>query len=422
MSDSESDIVTLSLPASGLKISKWVEYRANSNFLTPTDGFEFTLAVDSISDQAREGLRAGARVTIDVNDHVQADGYIDRVTTSASRGGGTVMRVEGCDRLAQVVRAGIDPRVRFTEGQTLLDLLETVFAPFGYTTDNMLVSNETNRNIRSGQTQGGKTSISHSKKKGTTVKPLKSFVIHQLKPYHGERAFAFASRITQRFGLWIWLSAEGNVLIVGNPTFDQPPRYTLHNKRNGSGTRGIISGVAHEDSSDQPSCIVATGFSYGGETDRSNHKVIVVNEIVAMAADGFATDAVSKIISANEDASQLPLRTVFPSTALRPHPAAQPIYPHDQESQTLEQLQGFARRELALKQQHSLHVTYHVEGHTTNSDVIWCTDCIVDVDDDFLGIHEPMWILSRTFEKSRHAGTTTTLELIRPYTLAFSSQ
>lgn len=411
MTDAEADVCEVSFPRFGIRIDKWLRYRVNSQFTTPSDGFDLEVARKDLDDTTLSAIENGEEIAIRINGHTQAQGYIDRVSTRASRESGTIVCIEGSDKIAQVVRAGVDPEhAQFAEGQTLLDAIKTLFGPFGYTEDNILVSNDTNRNLRSGQVRGQKVS-----KKGKT---LKSFTLHQLKAYPNEGVFAYASRLSQRHGLWIWLSAEGNVLIVSRPNFRQPPRYRLFDKRNGEDdVTNILHGEARKDSSQQPSCIVATGFSFGGEADRSHLKVIAVNELVAMGPDKFAVPAVAKIISDHQDASQLPLRDIFPPSAIRPHPAAQPLYLHDQESQTLDQLQNFARRELALRQKEALHVSYTVPGHDQNG-TIWCVDTIVDVDDDARNIHEPLWVLGRTFEKSRN-GTFTHLEVIRPFTLSF---
>lgn len=415
MTEAESDVVEMGFPRYGFGIDRWVSYAANSNFLTPVDGFEFVVSDDAIDDTIRLALKSGEEFIIKVNGVIQAQGYIDKVTTESSRGGGTVVRIEGCDKLAQPVRAGLDPRTRFPNNVTLLDVLLKVFGPFGYEKiADFVSSNDVNRDVKMGQIRGDTVS-----RKG---KPLKGYVLHQTKPYPGEGCYAFAARLSQRHGLWIWLSALDGQLIVSRPDFKQKPQLYLFDHRDGaSRLTNILHGVAREDMSQQPSCIVATGYSYGGEADRSHLKVIAVNEIVSLRSDGKLTDGVKKVITDNPDALVLPIRgaDVFVDAALRPHPNAQPIYLHDQESQKPEQLEGFARRELAKHQKDSLHVTYTAQGHSQEG-VVWCVDSMVDVDDDARGIHENMWILGRTFEKSRE-GTFTRLELIRPFTLSFGS-
>jgi len=47
----------------------------------------------------------------------------------------------------------------------------------------------------------------------------------------------------------------------------------------------------------------------------------------------------------------------------------------------------------------------------------WAVDTMVDVQDDVGGVYEPLYVLSRTFHKSRSGGTKTDLELIRRYSL-----
>jgi prophage tail gpP-like protein len=61
-----------------------------------------------------------------------------------------------------------------------------------------------------------------------------------------------------------------------------------------------------------------------------------------------------------------------------------------------------------------------VYGHTQDGHP-FAVDTLIDVDDDVLGLHEPMWVMERTYTKSRSAGTTTTLTLIRRYTLDLSA-
>ncbi len=97
------------------------------------------------------------------------------------------------------------------------------------------------------------------------------------------------------------------------------------------------------------------------------------------------------------------------------------MYLHDDESATTEQLQCFIRRELALRQRRSLTYSVEMPGHTQNGKP-WAVDTMVTVDDDYNRIHEDLYVLSRTFSKSRQGGTKTHLELIRPGTLEFADQ
>ncbi len=401
----ESEEIVLELPESGLRIGKWTSYSFNSHFLTPTDEFHFTIAHENLPQIERRALESGARVTLTVNGHITCDGYIDDIYGGNDRAGGSEIHIDGRDRLAQAVDSNMDPRVRFADPGNLSDFLVKVFSPFGWVTeDQFLENNQTNRGVLTGQLRGVRT----THKKGIIFKNTR---LHQLKPYPNEGVFAFASRIAQRHGLWIWLSAEGNVLIVAKPDFDQDPLFQL--QRTLDATRihnNIISGGARTSLKNQPSIIVAQGFCGGGEFSKSRMTVLMQNP--AVDCDNGA------ILAAYPDATQVALELDVPSIkSKRPRP----MYLHDDESHTPEELQNFVRREMALRMRHCFSANYVVSGHT-NSGAPWCVDAIAKVDDEraFPPLHEPLWILGRTFSKTRGAqGTQTHLEMIRPHTLVF---
>ena len=99
-----------------------------------------------------------------------------------------------------------------------------------------------------------------------------------------------------------------------------------------------------------------------------------------------------------------------------------PVFLHDDESKTQEQLNNFVRREMSLAVRKSLTAEYTVEGHGQKNEddggfVPWDIDTVVDVLDDVAGIAERMYVVGRGFEKSRQSGTTTRLELIRLHSI-----
>lgn len=96
-----------------------------------------------------------------------------------------------------------------------------------------------------------------------------------------------------------------------------------------------------------------------------------------------------------------------------------PVFLYDHESRTEEQLEAFLRRELALRLRNALAATYTVAGHTSDG-AVWNIDTIALVDDEWSGIVDALWILSRTFMKDRHGGTQTRLELIQRDSLEFA--
>lgn len=409
------------------EVTNFAEYTFQADFLTPTDGFNFVIGDEAVLHSLRSNVYVGQEVTLSVNGYVQAGGFIDHLKIHSARGGGSEMHVEGRDWLSPSVDAEMDPRTSFQSSSTLLDVIRGAFGPYGFgDIGQILSSDEANGNIITGQKRGLKTT-----KKGKTPKGLLG---HQLKPYPHEGVFAFASRMSQRFGLWIWASADGQNLIVDEPDFTQKSIYELRNALDDTGTNNLITSDFDSKAENQPTVIVATGVGGGGDQGRSGMKVIVVNELFGIDVqtpsptttfvqpyrpDFTAGVAfVQKIIDANPGATVLPTRSDFRQLPFFDRARLRVIYLHDDESHTPDELASFARRELALKQQHGFVYRTALEGHTISGVPIY-TNSIANVVDEVAGLQNRMWCRSRTFHLSRSGGTTSTADWLLPFTLDF---
>jgi prophage tail gpP-like protein len=426
----EDDGITLLLEdgrGPAVELTKFKEYAFSSNFLTPTDGFTFTMGDEAISKSILESIFIGQQVSLRIGGYVQAGGFIDRMPMKTSRRGGTEITITGRDWLSPAVDAHVDPdTVRFSPQQSLLDILVACFSPYGFGGINQIQADDSaNFNVITGQSRGTKTS--------KTGKPLKAFQLHQLKPWPREGVFEFASRLSQRFGLWIWVSADGLTLFVSEPDFTQKPIYNIvHNQSECT----YLEGEIDPNAENQPAIIVATGFGGGGAQGRAGMKVIMVNELLGLVvtvSGSGTTDImtvgstaptddnasyVQKIIQAHPDATVLPTRPALQGITRLNRAQPRAIYLHDDESKTPEQLEFYVRREMALKQQGAITLKYKFERHTLG-DVPWNVNAIANVSDDALNVYGAMWVLERTFMKSRHGGTTTLVKLIVPNTLLF---
>jgi prophage tail gpP-like protein len=397
--DASLDVMTLELPESGTTITNWESYTFESNYLTPSDGFRFEIG-DDITDEDLTALGIGAEVTLKVNGVQQASGYIDEVEIRNDRFGGTKVSVTGRDKLGYMVDSGVDPRMTFKEGQTLEDVVRALATPFGFTT--FFVDGEAveQRDAKRGK-RGTKTT-----KKG---KPLKSFVVHQLKPYPCEGAFQFMARILQRHGLWAHPDATSNLLFIGTPDFEQRAIYRLQRRRGAAGVENnVLAGSVHRSGQDQPSVVLASGHGGGGEFARASLRSAYLNPMVA-------PEDLTDIATAWPG---LQFQSIEVSFLPYPSKRARPMYLYDDESKTQDQLDAFVRRELSLRMRKALTAHYTVAGHVCDGNV-WDVDSIVEVDDEVTRLHQSMWVLGRRLTKSRRGGTTTDLELICPGSLQF---
>lgn len=402
-------ILELFLPDVGRAVDRWTSYSFNSHFLTPADGFSLTVENPRLDPIMEDGLVPGAKVQLRVAGCTQATGYLDSVERTATRSGGIVWTLEGRDALGQAVDSGIDPREQFKETETLQDLLVRVFEPFGWGASQIQVDEGADQQIKTGR------KLRQPRK---PTKHPRASKLPQLRPNNGEGAYEFAARVAKRFGMQIWPSADGLTLYVGKPDFEQEATFTLIRKRGGA-RNNILDGSAKFDMTEQPSFIVADGFSGGGAFGKSKLRIIALNPAMAIT-EAQATAVGSKFKTAKVVNFLDPKGRVL-QFAPYPYPNAKPLYLHDENSKTEEQLEAFARREMMARVRKSL--TYHVtvSGHGQASGggplVPWTVGAVVDVQDEVTGVIEPMWVLSRTFEKNRDAGTRTRLELIRLYSL-----
>lgn len=392
--------IELHLPDYGITLNTFRSYSFASNFLTPCDAFSLTIGDDSSGDELLKKLLPGIECSLSVDGKTQATGFVEEVTINSSRDAGTEISIEGTDVLGPVVASDMNPKVNFIPTKTVFDVISQVFGDFGFTS--ITEDPDADRDLKTGLNRSSRVSRRTGK--------LKKFTLsHQLKPYEGEGCFSFCARVAQRRGLWIWASADGANIIVGKPDFTQAARYKLVHKRNGGASNNVLQSSVTRSASDQPSIIVARGYTGTGDLKYGQLHAYGVNPSVE------DNGQLVKIISDQPGARGV--QTSYPYVPF-PTKFARPIYAFDGESRNLDQLELYVKRELSLRQRKALTAHYLVEGHV-NEGHVWATDTVVSVDDDVSNIHEPMYVLGRTFTKSRESGTQTHLELIRLNTLDF---
>lgn len=440
---SEVDSVTMFVRGLDLEIKTWQSYSIRHDFLTPAAAFDFVFSTNSPLAY-NEVFVEGTEVQISVEGCEQMTGVIEKVEQSANREGGLVYKLSGRDFLGPVVSASIDPKIRISANQTVFDFLTLVLSPYGI--GKIYIGDEINYSIVTGYVKGkgkaqtktypvkeaksrkdpvtGKATVVYDTKSVTEIvsrdRPdLKKLPLDQLKPKIGDGAFQVIERLLSRLGLQMFAAADGSGVIVDKPDFETAPIHRLVRRFGGDAENNIEDGSKSTDAESQPCYVLAVGQSSGSDMAKIRLKAIAVNELVAVNPDGSFAPHVQDAIARYPGIKVLPLRSrLIPDTARivsRRKPV--PILLKDDESKSIEQIAAFARRKLSEYQRRYLTATYTVKGHTYGGAYPYATNTNIEIDDDFLGIHETLWCIGRKFTKSRDAGTKTELQLIRPYTL-----
>jgi prophage tail gpP-like protein len=394
--------IQISLPTVGIQYDRFLAYELDQHFLMPSDLFWFDLDQDELADASIKALVPGTKVEVRIDGNLQVTGYVDEAEVQTGPGG-TVIHVECRDWLSPAVDSQVDPQLRFTASMSLQNLLDGVFDQFNVGT--FSIDNLANRNVITGRIYGAKSS-----KKG---KVLKSYTLHETKPYPNEGAFAFAARVCQRFGLWIWPSAIPGTVVVGKPDFDQDVSYEIRHVVGDAVTaakNNVISGRVKPSRRNQPAAIVGYGVGGGGEFARTSLRSLMINPLLAVDVSG--------VKAAYPDLKAVP----FPGTVVAtpfPDPNARVLYLYDPESHTQDQLDAFVLREMSLRLREIFSAEYVIEGHKLGGFPI-AVDTIAAVEDDRSNVHQNLWVIGRRF--SKHAGsggTHTTVKLILPNSMVF---
>lgn len=421
----------------------WESYAFNQDFFIPTAAFRFRVGVDKITYDVISKYQAGRLVKLKLSTEAGekpiSTGYIDQVRIVSDRGG-SFLEIHGRDILAQPADAGINPLLTFKDGQTLGDVIGESLGPFGLNI--FYTSDAQSREIATGinKTKAKPKKVTYKTKTTTgllqnNVREIeventitvyedptapKSFIkekIKKLNPMIGESCLEFAIRNAKRFGLYIWAASNGSGVIVGKPVTSGNPSYELINNRIIRGYDGsnnnVINAEVSFDYMNQPAVIIAKGFAGGGDFKNTRIKVAKVNEFIGYDGSGNVLPVVQGVIDKVPGVSVLkPVDSLVARNdyfGKIDHPKA--VYFEDDNSKTLEQLEGFVDRKMSEYQRTSMVLRYTVNEHHQNG-VPYVINEIVRVEDTSLNIVGNFWIKGITFRKSRNGGATTDLELI----------
>lgn len=451
----------MSMRVAGQEISIWKEYSYTSDFLSPTDNWRFVVGNETLTDELLNLLVPGNKVEFFIDGIKQSAGYIDIIDASGNRAtGANTIVVEGRDTFAPVVDSQIDPLHKYPEKYPLDKLILDVLEPFNFKT--IEIDNAANVEVKA---RLASDLLKPRKHRGNRP-DLRRFPVPKKKPQHNDSFFNFLSRITQRYGLWMWPTVDGDGVVVSSPDYDQDPKYEIRRKRNGA-ANNIQSGGIRKDSTEQPTFISCTGDIPAVTHEHAKMRVVIDNPYVVglglgqsfaeyLSSDVGRGASPESIAATRNDAIKsskelLLLETrdkqdekfghlqysasqekqTFNEFLVRTHKevvagskwtevikvkpivlnnvyaskVARPRFLRDGDSHTIEELRFFARRQLSLCIRKAYVGRYRMAGHKLNGNIV-NVDTIIDIDDEQCRHKGPMWIQSVTFSMSRTQGAT----------------
>lgn len=423
----ESELNTLALNIEGRSIKCWSEYETTSSYLDPTDTWNFKIAAATEEDRNMylDIFKGGRQVTASIGNKDQFTGKIDQAAIQYDSNGGTVVSIGGRDILGRFVNSMVSPTLTVVQDSTILSLLENYLR--AYDLKKVYNSDSLNLNIITGRPN--KDSLTTQTKTVTEVVSNKRADLHkitlkELKAHPGEGLYQFFEKILRRLGFIMKAMADGSGIYISSPTYDGEAYGFIINKKTDSSKNNVKSSSYNTNYGSQPSLIMAEGFGGGSEFAKSKFQVILPNEFIAVSklnsdGTGVYDYDTQRVINKYPKAFVIKPRTELllnePLFDLKNSYC--PTFLKDDESKSMEELKVFVIRKMAEYQRKAISLSYTVAGLTNQKGEPWAVNTLVNVDDDIHNIHENMWVESRTFNKSIGNGTTTTLKLIKPYTL-----
>lgn len=404
------------------EITSW---SIDSDYLTTTDGFEFSAYSDDLSKV--RGLELEP-VELKVNGHSQLIGRIDYSTLGNK---GSEITYGGRDYLADMVECAIDPTVTIKEEMDIAAAIKAVSGTVGI--DTVVGSDAAMRNIRTGKSVGGGGG--------------RDFIALQagdIKPDYGASQFGFLSRIVARHGATIQPGKARNEVVLSEPDYSQSPLYGLQRLKgesnagnnilratarrdfsrlptvtlfNGSQTKpaepslptSVLLSLAEQ--SEQPLKVLGAGAAHSlalglfGAGRRDGTK----SYNTAGAASGFAPSAEDTILKHCHIGRRKPSAGVGDPLKLYRLLAVR-----DKRCKNQDQLDRLAVREVGERLKDLLVYEVEVQGHVSPSGAIWSVNTMVDVVDEECDIAEPLWIARRTLSFDSAGGAKTTMTCWRP--------
>ncbi len=322
-----------------------------------------------------KGRKVQLRLVTPLGTSLQHTGRLYEIVTETARKGGSTCQVTVRSAMFPLVHA--DAVRNFSvENITFADLIHTVAAPFGFAPSDITIDQDASRNLMTGKPTPG------TKLSPRAPLDIETMKIDQAGPNAGENAYAFLTRHARRFGLLIWETPEGKI-VVGRPDYEQPARYEIRCLQGIRGKDNNAKSIRRRESfSQRPSEVHVYGKSHGGDYTRSSvHEVAYDNEV--REAGIFA-----------------------------------PVTVHDQNAKDATQARERAEWELGRRRQTADVVQVLLARHCASDGTAYAIDTIANVRYDVAGLDGPMYVTKREFHASKQGGSETTLTLVPRYSIS----
>lgn len=419
----------LRLEIAGEPIDTWSSYRISSSMLTPADDWSASLFVRGDIEarsllasyvKAGEPVKAWIRQNPGQPDETRAlqlTGFVEVREVMNDRSG-TRISVSGRDLAAHLTDSSTPRAAVEQAGPNFVDVVRRLVAPWGIdvtldatasrhiATGEVLTTSEgrlaQQRARRAGVpaaavTQGlvdraarGRTPIDEvlgatpaaqraarrarkGAANGLTASDIERLKLEEAMPQSGEVVWEYLERHAARFGLMMWMDAQGR-LVISSPNYDEAPifRIVRRLRSQSADPNNVLAGSESTNIRDRYSKVSVFGRTAAKDVTRSKFSFVAEDGSMPYPKELVLSDS---SIRSDEEAKRAAIRA---------------LSRHGMNAHTLD---------------------YTVRGHG-NGQHAFAIDATYEIHDEVFGIYDTWYCVERTFSSSRDEGTSTTLRLI----------
>lgn len=396
------DPLTVEIEGVGVTTDKIISYRINTQYTTPTDGWEFVVYSEDDPKGLRRRWRPLQPVKLSIAGRQQVLGRIDRIQGTGESG--AMLKVEGRDYLADIVDSTVDPQFQIKKGQDIGSFLLELLKPWGITT--VFGNFNLTRNALTGR-------------KPFTKNPAKKYSsahLEDTKASENQGVFDFANRVVGRQSFTLLPAGTRDAICVDSPNYEQAPLYSVSRPGN------ILTASADRNYTDVPTVTIARGRTGGSDAGKQSQGARREYPTFSRTGPSKISDTLEvQHIITSDDGIVVVREDFFDPKAKQntvfgfDFPVYKPLFYRDRDSRNDEQLDYSVRLVIAEKLRQTLTYTCTVRGHVDPvSGAAWAVDTIATVHDEIEDVDEALWISERTFSNDGSSGPLTELVMLRP--------
>jgi len=239
--------------------------------LTQPSAARFELGDSGTWSAIRDAIAIGGRFKVTVNDAPRITGRLLTRNLAVSASAGATVQVVVRTLLADALFTAVNPAIGVTKA-TLKDVVLKAFAGMRLEEKDLIFRADLARNIITGRSSS------------TPTKP--ALEIHDIKeeearPHPPESIYAFVDRHLSRFGLMMWDTADGRI-VIGAPDDTQDPLYVMTCRRGAQGrTNNLLDVRKTEDFEDVPSKLFVYGIGGGKDQSKARARGVELDRTLA---------------------------------------------------------------------------------------------------------------------------------------------